>query len=243
LSAVSRTASTLFVLFSVACSIGRPAPTCPSDSGRPVTHHPPVDYFPEGRLGAYLAYPQNDVKISAELDDARRYDLAKALWAMGEPSLLSSSGSTSGVEAPDAYRMLIYPGGVSGPLAIRVEQRRDGVRLTWVRMVGLPTPESERAKDAPNTAEPPLPRHCGARTLSNDEWRSIRNCFDRASFWNMPTDELRLASTGGDSWVLEGATNEKYHFIVRWAPETDASNRKLEQIVACGRMLKGLAGL
>jgi len=167
-----------------------------------------------------------------------RHKYAKALWAMGEPSLFDK-----GSPYPrEAYRLLFWPAiAQPGPVAIRIEPEQAGARLHWTHLEKAPTSEFERPEDAPNTPEPPIPTQCKVVTLSPAQWDAIRSCIDQSWFWSTPPGEPSLGVMDATVWVMEGVKNGRYHFVARELPDKNTAQRGLRSLLECGQMLQGLA--
>jgi hypothetical protein len=221
------------VITPAACGRAETATSCPA---RPVLHHPPVEYFEAGQIG----YGPKGLDKPSYFDRIR-FDYAKVLWAMGEPSLLQQAKHQSG----ETYRLSFSPApaGSGGVAAIRVEATPTGARMTSARLMGTPASEFERPESAPNTPEGAIPVKCATKNVSSPEWGAIKECIERYAFWTVSTGEPSMETVDRFARVLEGMKNGQHHFILRESHERGAEERGMRLFTDCGRMLLRHASL
>lgn len=74
------------------------------------------------------------------------------------------------------------------------------------------------------------------RKVSIDEWLEFHKLLDDAEFWNTPPTDIDRGYDGSE-WIIEGHTQNRYWFVVRWSPDKKSLLRK------CGKFLINLSGI
>lgn len=54
-------------------------------------------------------------------------------------------------------------------------------------------------------------------SLSEKQWARFRELLDSCNFWKLEPTKPTLGLDGAD-WILEGQSQNKYQFVVRWSP-------------------------
>ncbi len=122
-----------------------------------------------------------------------------------------------------AYRLLWEPT-FHHPVCVRIERWRDGIKLSAEVLDG---------KGGYDWGQVAIHQSIA---LSAEQFSELDRDMEQAAFWTMPTDERTdVLVEDGDTLVLEGVKNGKYHIVSRRLP--DPPYTKL-----CGHMLD-LTGL
>jgi hypothetical protein len=128
----------------------------------------------------------------------------KHLRAMKEPVLCPDS-------MRERYRFL-WLRTFHRPIAVRVEQRPDDIRLVAKELDGA-------GGYGPGT----IVRDTSF-SLPRAQWEEFRHLLSEAQFWQLPAHwppEEGVVGVDGSQWILEGVAGEHYHVVDRWTPEHD----------------------
>jgi hypothetical protein len=168
---------------------------------------------------------------SDERDRQSRAYFSVSLRGLGEPTML-------GRREGESYRLLVDLDPWQR-LAIRVEPGLIHVGSVE-RLPSKPLKEGE-------TQAPPIefgPRGCRSRLLLPTEWAAIRGCFEKTSFWTVPTGRPPWHTFDATTLIVEAQQQERYHFVVRFSPwGLPHSHPSGEPFMRCADLLVGLAGL
>lgn len=148
------------------------------------------------------------------------------LAAMNEPSLFQQNTNCAIVEQ---YRFL-WLRTFDAPIAVRVWKEGLNTRLRVIRLGGA-------GGYGPGRIE-----YDETVSITQDQWKEFQMLLKKASFWNMDSTE-NYNGFDGASWVLEGQSGGKYHFVDRWSPTSSTSKRDLEKFKACCEYMQKLAKL
>ncbi|OYZ02523.1 MAG: hypothetical protein B7Y37_01660 [Sphingobacteriia bacterium 28-36-52] len=56
--------------------------------------------------------------------------------------------------------------------------------------------------------------------ISKKEWNEFTSSINSIDFWKLPSADISEIGKDGSEWILEGQKNGKYHFVIRWTPNT-----------------------
>lgn len=134
---------------------------------------------------------------------ATYYD--KHLTAMREP-LLSKLAEVD--RTATVYRFVWLPS-FHNPIAVRFVKSADGAVVHAVRL------------DSQGGYEPGNILRRKSAKLNPAHWQRIANALAKAKFWTLPTSQrppFGRLTTDGDLLVVEGASEGKYHIVIRHSP-------------------------
>jgi hypothetical protein len=167
--------------------------------------------------------------LAARADDTVYFPPGTERWyprhlaAMKEPSLYEQRTNT----LVEQYRFL-WLRSFRNPIAVRVRKDDAGITLRVVWLSGG------------SGYKPGKIERDESFSLTKDQWGEFLKLLDKASFWDMPTDD-KVMGRDGSQWILEGQSAGKYHHADRWTPSEELEKRRLENFVACCRYLLKLA--
>jgi hypothetical protein len=166
----------------VACA--DPPPSGPSLCGGVST------YFPAGALG-------RKAKMHAFVSAW----YSKHLEAMKEPSFQC--------ETPYPVYRFLWLRTFHHPIAIRVEQRPDGMHVFAIEL------------DGAGGYEPGTVSRRVARTLRHEEAQNFSHALERANIWGPMTEQNEMGLDGA-RWVVEARHGNRYQLHDRWTPDDGA---------------------
>lgn len=149
---------------------------------------PGEGYFAAGTFHA-------DRKLSRFVEDA----YSEHLRAMGEPTLQC-------VSRYSVYRFL-WLRSFHHPVAVRIEQRPDGMHLTATEL------------DGAGGYEPGVARKRIRRVLDAEESRVFAAALASADVWT-PLAETKTLGADGARWVVEARAGERYRLHDVWTPQS-----------------------
>src|SRR5262245_15528746 len=130
---------------------------------------------------------------------------ASELRALKEPSLYRGESSTSSESAKnvnvDEYRITILPTW-GNPIAIRVQRGGELYSLSVRRLDGDAGYDPGKLVESRDI------------TLSPEDSKTLSILIQNLAFFQMPTED-NVRGMDGDEWIMEAASREKYHVIVR----------------------------
>jgi hypothetical protein len=160
---------------------------------------------------AYLQTKPSEQDISKLKDDSYQ----QVLQQLKEPRL-------PGVESDskkEVYRILILPTW-GNAVSVRVERHGENYNLAARRLSGNAGFELGKLVEERNIE------------LSGEDSKRLEDLIQNLKFPGMPTDDGVLGFDG-DSWILEGISNGKYHVVRRWcAASVHPETRKLGAFLA-----------
>jgi hypothetical protein len=124
---------------------------------------------------------------------------SKSLFALAEPLLYTNN------EKKETYRFT-WLRARSSPISIRIE--RQGEKFILTQKVAQGMPGDNRSIVKKNLT----------KELTPKEWEHFIYLLNAMHFWTLPTLIKDRGKDGAD-WILEGSTDDKYHFISRWSPK------------------------
>lgn len=65
--------------------------------------------------------------------------------------------------------------------------------------------------------------------LSKKQWSKLKELLDSCNFWTLKSTNTTIGFDGSE-WILEGQSQNKYKFVVRWSPE-DSFERCCEYLI------------
>jgi hypothetical protein len=148
---------------------------------------------------------QNLLSRMRDTSDLLASDFTRHLRAMNEPSLWEASRRDPVIIA---YRFLWLPTR-ERPVAVRIEKTRNGATVSLLQLDGAGG--YEPGKVVMNKRVP----------ISQKEWDHLKTLIRRAGIWSMPTRIMDLGFDG-ESFIVEGVEDGKYHLIFRWTPTPGA---------------------
>jgi hypothetical protein len=123
--------------------------------------------------------------------------------ASGEPSLWGNSQRESG---KTAYRFLWIPS-FDHPLSVWIVRSEGVASLRVIVLDGLGGYEQGRVA-IDRTVK-----------LNETQWKELESHLERSNFWEMPTRLPDDSGSDGDTCVVEGVSNGRYHLVDRWEPD------------------------
>ena len=96
------------------------------------------------------------------------------------------------------------------PIAIRIERHADKYFLFWKMGSGAGGYSPGKL-----TVDKQI-------SIDKAIWDEFKKWLEQSDFWNMQTN-VRVFGADGAEWILEGKTNEKYHFVTRWSPKKESN--------------------
>jgi hypothetical protein len=91
------------------------------------------------------------------------------------------------------------------PIAIRIENNNHHYKLYWKKSSGA------------GGYKPGKLTLNKSKEISEKEWNKFIELVNKANFWDLPTDN-NSGGLDGSEWILEGTSNEYYHFAFFWSP-------------------------
>ena len=123
----------------------------------------------------------------------------KHLKAMREPSLLEESRSDT-----DVYRFL-WLRTFHNPMAVRVERSGSAMKLYLKELSG---------SGGYDPGELIVSKQID---LDQSQWCGFMSRLEQSNYWNRPLEEEN-GGLDGAQWILEGASQRRYHAVDRWTP-------------------------
>ena len=175
------------------------------------------EYLPAGQMG-----PRD--KVSDAWDRRARDVFSSELKALGEPTML-------GARQGESYRVMLE---VDAWQLLLTRAEPGSVHEAAVER--LPIKSVEERADASSSQEEFGPRGCRTRLLSASDWSSIRDCFEKTSFWTAPTGHPAWHTFHSRSLIIEARQQQRYHFVVRMGGDLSPSPKD-EPFMECARLL------
>ena len=147
---------------------------------------------------------------------------SKILAKMDEPSLFERKDE----KEVSAYRFL-WLRSEHEPVCIRMEKRGDDIKGRLVRLSG----SGHNFGGSVDQRE---------FTVAAEEWSKLQEKLSATQFWGMPSPPNE-DGFGGSQWIVEGISGGKYHVTDCWSPDQNASARRLQAFVDCGKYFLQLA--
>lgn len=158
--------------------------------------------------------PPRDYFPEGVLDPADEMRFGRLLAEMGEPVL-----AASGDDGQFALRMLYDPSW-GDPLAVRY-QATGGQGLR--RQIVLDDPADDRADRRIAVVR--------ESAVSADELNALRQRLEQQGFWALPPGE-EVFGKDGYLLLVEAVDGDRHQLLVRWTPDSQATERGLGGLVA-----------
>jgi hypothetical protein len=154
-----------------------------------------IKYFPDR---AFSSNSRNDQFASVWY--------SRDLRTLEEPSLLEMAKS----QTKESYRFL-WLRTFHHPVSVRLEVNADGAATVTTKIA------SGEAGFNPGVLTVNI-----SRTITSEQTKKFLNQIKGAGFWALPSHVNDQAGTDGSEWVIEGASNGRYHVVTRWSPQAGA---------------------
>jgi len=122
---------------------------------------------------------------------------------MNEPRLPDSAKDVSA----EVYRMMILPTW-GNPIVVRVQRHGKTFGLSARRLDGQGGYDPGKLVEAKDIE------------LTADDSNELEVLVKNLNFFQLSTDEKGISGEDGEEWVLEGASQGKYHVVQRWSPSS-----------------------
>lgn len=146
------------------------------------------------------------------------------LERMKEPDLANMCQDTNAF----VYRITILPALKPESILVRIQRDGDSLRLFAKRFANRQSKPDKLIQEKQHV-------------LSADESAVLLKKLKSLQFFEMPARREGIDEFGmdGESWVLEGIQEGKYHSVTRWSPQHESRKRGLQTYLAvCNLMLK-----
>jgi hypothetical protein len=147
-------------------------------------------------------FPAKTFGDDPQLDQFVAHWYASQLKALGEPSMLESSGDPS----IESYRFL-WLRTFHHPVAIRVDVQKDGKGLLVTKIAS-----------GAGGYEPGKLITDSRTELSREEVQRVIAKINESGFWKIPSYSREKGGADGSEWVMEAAVHGKYHLVTVWSP-------------------------
>lgn len=161
----------------------------------------PVD----GQLRGY--FPPKALSEDPEQHQRRVDWYTKHLRVMEEPMLYASLPQNR-----EVFRFLRLPSW-GRPVAVRVQSTPAGEYRMIVTVLS-----------GSGGYEPGVIKERHERSLSEQEWRGLKQVLRETEFWNQPAWK-ETQGRDGEQWIIEGISGDRYHVVDRWTPRAGPVHR------------------
>lgn len=147
------------------------------------------------------------------------------------------------------YSKMLF--GLHEPVLYQSSDTTEIFRFTWLRTFHKPIAIRVTAKNGEHILTLKVASGAGGYEvgnlvrdtsfyISNNEWNEFSSRMGAINFWSLSSQDNSRGKDGSE-WILEGRGNEKYHFVTRWTPNTNATPNK--DYRSCCYYLIQLSGL